>query len=51
MEFAYTDYQKLKILTGFENFNQTLLQDINDKNALLLIDKFIESHNSSPIFI
>lgn len=51
MGFASTDYQKLRTLTGFENFNQTLLHRINDKTALILIDKFIESHNSSAIFI
>lgn len=51
MGFASTDYEKLRTLTGFENFNQTLLHGINDKTALILIDKFIESHNSSAIFI
>ena len=51
MGFAFTDYQKLRTLTGFENFNQTLLHGINDKTALTLIDKFIESHNSLPVFI
>ena len=51
MGFSSTDYEKLRTLTGFENFDQTLLHGINDKTALILIDKFIESHKSSPVFV
>jgi len=51
MGFASSNYEKLRTLPSFENFDQTLLHGINDKKALVLIDKFIESHNSSPIFV
>ena len=51
MGFAAIDYKKLRTLPSFENFDQTLLHGINDEKALVLIDKFIESHNSSPIFV
>jgi len=51
MGFASTDYEKIRNQIGFENFDSIQLSGINDKAALILIDKFIESHKSSPIFV
>lgn len=51
MGFAYTDYEKLRTLSGFENFDQKLLSGINDEKALILINKFIDNHNNLLVFI
>ena len=51
MGFSYTDYEKLRKLSGIENFNKTELSKINDKTALILIEKFIDSHTDSSVFV
>lgn len=51
MGFSHTDYEKLRKLSGIENFNKTELSKINDKTALILIEKFIDSHTDSSVFV
>ena len=51
MGFASSNYEKLRTLIGFENFDQKQLYGITDKIALTLIDKFLDSYKSSFTFV
>ncbi|MEY3500933.1 MAG: hypothetical protein RL308_2602 [Bacteroidota bacterium] len=51
MGFAVSDYKKISEIEGLEYMNREALSVITDKNALLFIESFINSHREKIIFV
>jgi hypothetical protein len=51
MGFAVSEYKKIREIEGLEYMNREALTVISDKNALLFIDSFINSHREKIIFV
>lgn len=51
MGFAVSEYKKIREIEGLEYMDREALSVISDKNALLFIDSFINSHREKIIFV